>query len=347
MLRLEQVSKRFGSVVAVDQVDLAVVRGELLALLGPSGCGKTTVLRLIAGFERPDKGRIWLGETDLTRTPPYRRHMGMVFQSYALFPHLTVRENIAFGLKMARVPSNEVNARVREMLALIRMSDAAERYPHQLSGGQQQRVALARALAPQPQALLLDEPLSALDARIRAELRAEIRAIQQQLGITTIYVTHDQEEALALADRVAVMNNGRIEQVGTPNEIYHHPRTAFVASFVGALNVLYGTVCDQNAILVEGCPIRVAQPLDAPIGQMLKIGVRPERIRLHEADGDFNRLSATVESVTMLGALVRIQTKFGASRLSVDCLNAPDQPLPTPGSTVTLHLPAQACYPIP
>lgn len=347
MVRLEQVSKRFGSVIAVNQVDLAVARGELLALLGPSGCGKTTALRLIAGFEHPDSGRIWLGDGDVTSTPPHRRRVGMVFQSYALFPHLTVRENIAFGLAMAKAPRGEIDARVREMLALIRLSGAADRYPHQLSGGQQQRVALARALAPRPQVLLLDEPLSALDARIRAELRAEIRAIQQQLGITTIYVTHDQEEALALADRVAVMNAGQIEQIGTPSEIYHQPRTAFVASFVGALNVLLGVVSSRDTILVEGCPIRVARLPAVPVGQPMKIGVRPERILLHEIPGEFNRLPAMVERVTMLGSLVRVEAKLGESRLAVDCLNNPDQPLPAPGSTVTLQFSAQACYPIP
>src|SRR5579859_1439207 len=263
-LDLDDVQKRFATTVAVESFTLHVERGEFVSFLGPSGCGKTTTLRMIAGFEMPTAGRIQVAGADITHQPPSRRHIGMVFQSYALFPNMTVAANIGFGLKVARQPAAAIGRRVEEMLKLIHLPALGNRYPYQLSGGQQQRVALARALAIQPQLLLLDEPLSALDAKIRVSLRNEIRAIQRQLGITTIYVTHDQEEALSLSDRVVVMSEGRIEQVGTPFQIYNFPATPFVASFVGTLNVLPAQVLDAatGRLAVEGQEIGTAGALD-------------------------------------------------------------------------------------
>ena len=252
-LELTNVRKVFpnAQAAAVENFDLAVERGEFVSFLGPSGCGKTTTLRMVAGFEVPTSGSIVMDGRDITGIRPNQRNIGMVFQSYALFPNMTVADNIGFGLSVARAPKPEIQQRVKEMLALIKLEQLGGRYPYQLSGGQQQRVALARALAIRPQLLLLDEPLSALDAKIRVSLRNEIRAIQRQLGITTIYVTHDQEEALSLSDRVVVMNQGVIDQVGVPFEIYNFPKTAFVASFVGTLNVLDATVVDPQTGALE------------------------------------------------------------------------------------------------
>lgn len=235
-MRFESVTKTFGATVALENFTLTVTSGELLTILGPSGCGKTTALRIAAGFERPDSGRILVDEVDITNQPPHLRHMGMVFQNYSLFPHLSVIDNVTFGLRMQRVAPNERRTRGLRMLELVRMDGLADRLPHQLSGGQQQRVALARALATEPDVLLLDEPLSALDAKVRAEVRAEIRAVTTRLGTTTIFVTHDQEEALGISDRICVMNKGIVEQVGSPTEIYDHPQSSFVAGFVGELN---------------------------------------------------------------------------------------------------------------
>src|SRR5215213_7718266 len=239
--------KRFADVTAVAGINLDMPPGEFFSLLGPSGCGKTTTLRMVAGFERPDAGTIRIDGRDVTGLPPRARRIGMVFQSYALFPNMTVADNIAFGLRVARHPAGEIAERVSAMLALVGLSEMGPRYPYQLSGGQQQRVAVARALAPRPKVLLLDEPLSALDAKVRVSLREEIRQIQKRLGITTIFVTHDQEEALSISDRIAVMYGGKAEQVGTPFEIYNRPATKFVANFVGTLNVLEGTVTDAAA----------------------------------------------------------------------------------------------------
>ncbi|MEX1102605.1 MAG: ABC transporter ATP-binding protein, partial [Dehalococcoidia bacterium] len=246
-LELTNVQKHFGDVVAVEDFNLSVERGEFVSFLGPSGCGKTTTLRMIAGFEQPTGGTIVVDGTDITHRPPNRRNVGMVFQSYALFPNMTVADNIGFGLKVRGRARSEIAQHVGELLELIHLADRGGRYPYQLSGGQQQRVALARALAIQPQVLLLDEPLSALDAKIRISLRKEIRSIQRQLGITTVYVTHDQEEALSLSDRVVVMSEGRIEQIGSPADIYNFPATPFVASFVGTLNLIAAQVVDASA----------------------------------------------------------------------------------------------------
>src|SRR5262249_33971817 len=246
-LKIQGVKKDYGPTTVVQDFNLDIKAGEFVSFLGPSGCGKTTVLRMVAGFETPSAGAIVVGGKDVTSLKPNQRNIGMVFQAYALFPNLTVAQNIGFGLKVAGVPKAQADARVAEMLETIRLPEFGGRYPYQLSGGQQQRVALARALAPKPKLLLLDEPLSALDAKVRVSLREEIRTIQKKLGITTVFVTHDQEEALSISDRIAVMYGGKAEQIGTPFEIYNRPATRFVANFVGTLNVLEGTVTDPGA----------------------------------------------------------------------------------------------------
>src|SRR4051794_1471431 len=282
-LDLTSIRKSFAQSIAVENFNLEVERGEFISFLGPSGCGKTTTLRMIAGFETPTSGTIEINGVDVTNTPPNKRHVGMVFQSYALFPNMTVAGNVGFGLKVARQPENAIKERVAEMLRIVHLSDFGNRYPYQMSGGQQQRVALARALAIQPQVLLLDEPLSALDAKIRVSLRNEIRAIQRLLGITTIYVTHDQEEALSLSDRVVVMSEGRIEQIGTPSQIYNFPSTSFVASFVGTLNLVNAGVVDAGTgrLALDGQEVRTSKPIaDGATGEMVTLAVRPEGIAL-------------------------------------------------------------------
>src|SRR5450631_1380904 len=262
-VNLVNLRRSYGTIHALDGLTLDIAPGEFVALLGPSGCGRTTALRVLAGLEDADSGRVEVGGKDITSVPTSARDMGMVFQAYSLFPHMTARQNVEFGLRLRRIPAARRRARASEMLDLVELTDHADRYAHQLSGGQQQRVALARALAIEPQVLLLDEPLSALDAKIRIILRAEIRAIQRKLGITTVYVTHDQEEALSLSDRIVVMSEGRIEQVGTPFEIYNFPSTGFVARFVGTLNVLAAKIVDPAAgtLEVAGQPIRTSNPI--------------------------------------------------------------------------------------
>src|SRR3990170_1100576 len=280
-LDLHQLSKTFGQADAVVDFDLEIERGEFVSFLGPSGCGKTTTLRMVGGFEIPSQGEIRLDQEVITNKPPNQRNVGMVFQAYALFPNMTVADNVGFGLKVNKKPTEEIRERVSEMLNLIQMPKLGDRFPYQLSGGQQQRVALARALAIRPQVLLLDEPLSALDAKIRVELRYEIRRIQRQLGITTIYVTHDQEEALSLSDRVVVMNSGRIEQIGTPFEIYNYPKTSFVASFVGTLNQLRCSVVDAAAGKVSfyGQPFAASAAVRGADGAVI-VMLRPEELHI-------------------------------------------------------------------
>ena len=281
-LTLTDISKTFKDTAAVVDFNLDVTRGEFVSFLGPSGCGKTTTLRMIAGFETPTTGSITINGEDVTYRPPNRRNVGMVFQSYALFPNMTVAGNIGFGLKVTKTPAAEIQKTVAEMLDVIHLPELGARYPYQLSGGQQQRVALARALAIHPQVLLLDEPLSALDAKIRVELRSEIRRIQQELGITTVYVTHDQEEALSLSDRIVVMNAGRVEQIGPPFEIYNYPRTTFVASFIGQLNQLPVVVKDASAgaVAFGSQIILTGQRIEAANGTAARLAIRPEEIKL-------------------------------------------------------------------
>ena len=284
-IELREVTKRFGGFVAVDQVNLAIRAGEFLTLLGPSGCGKTTMLRMIAGFETPDDGAIWLQGEDVTHAPPYRRNVNQVFQSYALFPHLSVRENVEFGLRMQKTPRALREARVAETISLVSLAGMEDRKPHQLSGGQRQRVALARALAPRPAVLLLDEPLSAIDAKLRHSMQLELKRLQRQLGMTFVFVTHDQEEALTMSDRIAIVNRGRIEQLGSADEIYHRPTTSFAADFVGKANLL-----EAENIRTEsaGVTLRVSGGLELrlpanlwPAGRTRGlVSVRPEKVHV-------------------------------------------------------------------
>ncbi len=345
-LELNNVEKYFGQIPAVAAFDLKVNSGEFVAFLGPSGCGKTTTLRMIAGFERPTSGHIIINDVDVTNLPANRRNIGMVFQSYALFPNMTAAGNINFGLKVGHQPADTMRRRVTEMLELIRMSDFANYYPHQLSGGQQQRVALARALAIRPQVLLLDEPLSALDAKIRLSLRQEIRSIQRQLSITTIFVTHDQEEALSISDRIVVMNQGKIEQIGTPLDIYNSPQTRFVASFVGTLNVLNAQVIDRanRRIAVDGQELSVVQTLPDPTERQVGIAIRPEAIHLHNSAGaGINSINGTVNDIYFLGSVVRIRVMLHDQFINADVFNNPNLELPERGQPVKLSFPPEAC----
>jgi putative spermidine/putrescine transport system ATP-binding protein len=338
-LELESVHKEYGPTTVVHDFNLSVARGEFVSFLGPSGCGKTTTLRMVAGFETPTGGAIRIDGKDVTNLRPNQRNVGMVFQSYALFPNLTVADNIGFGLKVARRSKAERDARVAEMLAMIKLPHLGSRYPYQLSGGQQQRVALARAIAIKPQVLLLDEPLSALDAKIRVSLREEIRALQRDLGITTIYVTHDQEEALSMSDRIVVMNEGRVEQIGAPFEIYNYPRTRFVASFVGTLNILQGRIVNPatGRIAVDGQEITAVRGVvDGVAGDVRSVALRPEAIVLNGEGGARNQIKGTIDEVNFLGAVVRIRVRIAENSISLDTFNSPTAPPPKRGDQVTL-----------
>jgi putative spermidine/putrescine transport system ATP-binding protein len=345
-LVLSGIQKRFGEVAAVHNFDLAAEAGEFVSFLGPSGCGKTTTLRMIAGFEKPTAGTIVVDGRDITTMAPNKRNVGMVFQSYALFPNMTVADNVGFGLRIRKQPKDQIKKKVGELLELIHLPDKADRFPWQLSGGQQQRVALARALAIEPKVLLLDEPLSALDAKIRVSLRNEIRAIQRQLGITTVYVTHDQEEALSLSDRIVVMSEGRIEQIGTPFEIYNFPATGFVARFVGTLNVLSGTVDDPAAgtMKIAGQSVRTEGPIDGHAGAPITIALRPEMVSLGAHDG-MNQMTGVVDDVTFLGSIVRVRLRHtdNSGDLSFDMFNNPSLAVPDRGSAVTISFPPSGC----
>ena len=344
-LELSQIRKAFNQNVVVQNFDLGIEKGEFVSFLGPSGCGKTTTLRMVAGFDLPTSGTIRIDGKDITHLRPNQRNVGMVFQSYALFPNMTVGENVAFGLKIGKWPTAEIKARVDEMLAIIKLPHLVDRYPYQLSGGQQQRVALARALAIKPQVLLLDEPLSALDAKIRVALREEIRGLQQKLGITTIFVTHDQEEALSMSDRIVVMNEGRIDQVGTPFDVYNQPKTRFVASFVGTLSVLNGRVVDAAAGVLEVGGQKIVAGRGFPntkAGEDCSVSLRPEAARLEIDTGqgavgsDRNCLRGTVEDVSFLGAVVRIKVRLGDNLLSLDTFNNPGVTPPARGTAATV-----------
>jgi putrescine transport system ATP-binding protein len=306
LLEIIGASKRFGAVAAVDRVSLAVEAGEFFALLGPSGCGKTTLLRLIAGFETPDDGRIVIDGADVTQVPPYARPVNMMFQSYALFPHLDVAGNIAFGLRQGGMDRRRRATRVEEMLALVQMTGLGRRRPHELSGGQKQRVALARALAKMPKLLLLDEPLAALDRKLREETRLELTGIQERVGTTFLVVTHDQEEALGLASRIAVMNHGRLVQTGPPAEIYERPASRFVAAFVGAVNLFEGTlVAGFNALGLAVAdteqPVPLSEPVNLPAGSAAALAVRPEKLLLSRDRPASFALAATVVSIGYQG----------------------------------------------
>jgi putative spermidine/putrescine transport system ATP-binding protein len=334
-LALTNISKSFGDNNVVRDFNLDVKKGEFVSFLGPSGCGKTTTLRMIAGFELPSTGSIIIDDEDITQKAPNQRNVGMVFQAYALFPNMTVAQNIGFGLQIRREKSDVIKQRVEEMLALIHLEQKGGSFPYQLSGGQQQRVALARALAIQPKVLLLDEPLSALDAKIRVSLRAEIRAIQRKLGITAIYVTHDQEEALSISDRVVVMYDGRMEQVGTPFEIYNFPSTAFVASFVGTLNATEAEVVDPKAqtLKLEGVTLQAAEGLEGKrSGDKVRIAIRPERLNFASVEKKANLIDCTIENITFLGSVVRVQVAIGGQKFYMDTFNNPFLELPKIGA---------------
>jgi spermidine/putrescine transport system ATP-binding protein len=347
-VQLVDLAKRFGVFEAVCGIDLDIPPGEFFSLLGPSGCGKTTTLRMIAGFERPSGGHILLDGKDVSDTPPNRRNVNTVFQSYALFSHLTVAENIAFGLRFTRASKQETRSRVGEALALVRMQEFRDRKPHQLSGGQQQRVALARALILNPSVLLLDEPLGALDAKLRKALQIELKALQEQVGITFIYVTHDQEEALTMADRLAVMNEGRIEQVGSPREVYEEPATAYVADFLGVSNLLDAHATGTDS---EGrCRARVGDfELLASCGHTsargsVKVVVRPERVRVEvpRRAGE-NRLPGRIERVVYAGAVSQLVVTLD-SGTPIQCMMANDgaaSPFDR-GASVSVYFPCEA-----
>ena len=339
-IEISHLRKSFGPNTVVHDFNLSIEKGEFISFLGPSGCGKTTILRMIAGFETVSSGSIHVGGVEMTHLPPAKRNVGMVFQAYALFPNLTVAGNIGFGLKIAGKDKGEIDARVAEMLELIKLPDLGDRYPYQLSGGQQQRVALARALAIKPQVLLLDEPLSALDAKIRVSLREEIRALQRELGITTVFVTHDQEEALSISDRIVVMNEGRADQVGTPSEIYNNPATRFVASFVGTLNLFEARVVDPAAgrVSIDGQPVVTARDISAyGIADEATVALRPEALSLGGDGGsDRNALAGTVEEVSFLGAVIRVRVRLREARVSLDIFNDPALELPKVGSAATV-----------
>jgi len=348
-LELRQLRKVYRDSVALENFNLEVERGEFVSFLGPSGCGKTTTLRIVAGFAHPDGGEVKLDGKDVTVLPPARRNMGMVFQSYGLFPNLSASDNIGFGLLVRHRPAEERRRRIAELLDLVGLTEAGQRYPHELSGGQQQRVALARALAIQPSVLLLDEPLSALDAKVRVALRTEIRRIQTRLKITTIYVTHDQEEALSISDRVVVMSRGRIEQVGTPLDVYQAPSTLFTADFVGAMNRVKGVVQADGLVEAGGSHLRIPAAARMAAGTRIQLLVRPESAQpsaLPNGQAPDDALAGKVAVQTFLGANTRLTVESASGDLSVDIPSARAQEFPV-GSAVALRLDAQAVRAVP
>jgi putative spermidine/putrescine transport system ATP-binding protein len=340
-VELRELHRRFGEVVALDGIDLGIASGEFVSFLGPSGCGKTTALRLVAGFDRPTSGRVFVDGKDITNVPPNRRGIGMVFQAYSLFPNMTAARNVEFGLRIRKQGRGDRKTRALELLDLVGLGHAADRYPHQLSGGMQQRVALARALAIEPRLLLLDEPLSALDAKVRVQLREEIRRIQTRLGITTIYVTHDQEEALSISDRVAVLSDGRIEQIGTPAEIYGAPATPFVAEFVGTMNRIESTVADPETGRVDydGSSLAVDAARGRHSGERVLLLVRPETVVVEASGPGENGVVGEVVSQTFLGSVTRLRVLAGPTEWAADLSAERAAALPV-GSRVSVRFPA-------
>jgi putative spermidine/putrescine transport system ATP-binding protein len=334
-LTLSNISKQFGDTYAVRDFNLDVEKGEFVSFLGPSGCGKTTTLRMVAGFETPTDGTITLDGADITDKSPNQRNMGMIFQSYALFPNMTVAQNIGFGLRVRNADKAEIAERVKEMVSLVNLEKHVDKFPFQLSGGQQQRVALARALAIRPNVLLLDEPLSALDAKIRLSLRAQIREIQKRLGITAIFVTHDQEEALSISDRIVVMEAGAIEQVGTPFEIYNFPNTTFVANFVGSLNTALAEIADpeKGLLNMDGVQLLSDAKMDGlNKGDKVRIAIRPERFSFASEGKKANVVDCCIENITFLGSVVRVHMLVGNTKFTMDTFNYPSLELPKIGA---------------
>jgi spermidine/putrescine transport system ATP-binding protein len=335
-VRLVDVTKRFDDVTAVDRLSLEIEHGSFFALLGPSGCGKTTTLRMIGGFEQPTEGQIYLGNTEVSRLPSYKRDVNTVFQSYALFPHLSVFENVAFGLRRQGVRGATLTGQVNEILRLVGLEGMEKRKPRQLSGGQQQRVAVARALVNKPKVLLLDEPLGALDLKLRKQMQLELKGIQHDIGITFVHVTHDQEEAMTMADQIAVMRGGRIEQLGTPNELYETPSTAFVAGFLGVSNLIPGTVSGSDTVRLHSGP-EVGVRQDALGGRTgdVAVGIRPEKIELGK--GQPNSLEGTVVEQAYVGVSTQYIVETGCGRLTVYRQNAsPGLNGAAPGERLTL-----------
>ena len=347
-VRLARVTKDFGGMVAVDDLSLDIAEGEFFSMLGPSGCGKTTTLRMIGGFEEPTRGTIYLGGRDVTDLPPYKRDVNTVFQSYALFPHLNVQDNVAFGLRRKKVPGDEIKTRVPEILSLVDLVGFERRKPGQMSGGQQQRVALARALVNHPKVLLLDEPLGALDLKLRKQMQLELKRIQQEVGITFIYVTHDQEEAMTMSDNLAVMRQGKIEQIGPPEDVYESPQTEFVASFLGASNLIDGELKEQrdgfSSVLLTGGGVVIVPSERAPFrpGAAVKVGVRPEKITIG-ADGDtqpesgWNAVTGLLRMSTYIGVSHQYKVEGpGGKDLTVWVQNLGSTQAPHPGDRVRL-----------
>ena len=342
VVELQGCTKDYGGVRAVDALDLTIFEGEFLSLLGPSGCGKTTTLSLIAGFVEPTAGRILIDGEDVTGRPAHLRGLGVVFQSYALFPHLSVFENVAFGLRERRVPSAEIGRRVNEALDLVHLEGAGRQRPAELSGGMQQRVALARALVYRPRVVLLDEPLAALDKKLREGMRDELRAIQRSVGITTVFVTHDQAEALGLSDRIAVMSRGRIEQLGAPREIYERPASRFVADFIGASTVLRGRAVARDLVaLAPGLTIRVAAGEALRAGEEVELAIRPERVRLAGGPGE-GTAEARIEGLVYQGSLTEVTARLGDGQRVLVFVTEPAPVRLAPGQLVHLHLPPEA-----
>jgi ABC-type Fe3+/spermidine/putrescine transport system ATPase subunit len=337
-VRLVNVTKKFREVVAADNVNFDINEGEFFTLLGPSGCGKTTTLRLIAGFYTPDQGEILFGNRVMNLVPPFKRNTGMVFQNYAIFPHMDVYNNVAYGLKIRKVKLENLRKRVLKTLELVKMNGLEKRLPSQLSGGQQQRIALARALVIEPDVLLFDEPLSNLDAKLRIEMRTEIRRIQKRLKITSIYVTHDQEEALSISDRIAIQRNGTIQQVGTPKQIYINPENPFVADFIGQCSFIYGTVKDVNQyVVIEsdiGVKLRALKTFDLKVGESVLCAIRPENFQIKRPEEEYNVLESEVVNVLFLGKANRVYAKVGDLRLMAEL---PTDVNVASGDTITLY----------
>jgi len=359
VIHLKDIVKRFGTLEAVSHVSLDIRDGELFTLLGPSGCGKTTILRLIGGFHKPDQGEVYFGEKEVSSVPPYLRNIGMVFQNYALWPHMTIFDNVAYGLKLKRVPKKEMGQRVDKVFSMVNLTGLEKRYPGQLSGGQQQRVALARALVLNPDVLLLDEPLSNLDAKIRQTVRAEIRKLQNELAITSIYVTHDQEEALTISDRIAVLDRGAVQQLGTPRDLYERPENPFVADFIGINNLIAGEVTEIDSenkrmtVQTPFGPIRCPYEKRFHPGDRCKISVRPETASIYGFDEKYdgepmNKLTGTVSFVSYIGNTIRYDIELDRENIfKVDVQNPWNrQPFPI-DQRVKIYFPIQITLGIP